>query len=266
MSAAEAADRFEGKMMESVLNNMTVEGKAQILVDSLPYIRDFNQKIIVVCYSCSNLLSDEQEKDVMRDIALLKSIGMKPILVHDSRMGHDKFRENKRLAKLIELCGIKAVGICGFDYQTLHMTLENNYIPVVTPNDIDTEDTPISPEEAAVQIALAMKAEKVLFMGKEDGIHDPETGKIISQMTIGEVMALRSAGHCDAPEKARLRVKVDYALQLLQQGIPRVHIISGQMAHAMVIEIFSVIGIGTVIMEDREHYYPHELLVHRKRG
>lgn len=120
-----------------------IEDKAQILVDSLPYIRDFNQKIIIISFGCSNILTDEEEQEVMRDIALMKSIGMRPIVVHDTKMGHDKFRENKRIAKMIEFCGVKAVGICGIDLQTIHMTLDNDYIPVITPNDIDNEDTPI---------------------------------------------------------------------------------------------------------------------------
>ena len=67
----------------------------------------------------------------MKDIALLKTVGMRPVVVHDTPMGADKFRENKRIAKLIELCGVKAIGICGMDLDTLHMALDNDFIPVV---------------------------------------------------------------------------------------------------------------------------------------
>ena len=45
-----------------------IEDKAQILVDSLPYIRDFNQKIIIISFGCSNILTDEEEQEVMRDV------------------------------------------------------------------------------------------------------------------------------------------------------------------------------------------------------
>lgn len=234
-------------------NYYTIEDKAQILVDSLPYIRDFNQKIIIISFGCSNILTDEEEQEVMRDIALLKSIGMKPIVVHDTKMGHDKFRENKRIAKMIEFCGVKAVGICGIDLQTLHMTLDNDYIPVITPNDIDNEDIPILPEEAAQAIAVAMGAEKVLFLGKEEGIRDSE-GNIIAQMTYDEVKKLKDSGRFEG----RLLQKVTYALQMIEQGVPRIHILGSKMAHSILVEIFSIIGVGTVIMPDREHYYPHE--------
>lgn len=39
-----------------------IEDKAQILVDSLPYIRDFNQKIIIISFGCSNILTDEENR------------------------------------------------------------------------------------------------------------------------------------------------------------------------------------------------------------
>lgn len=235
------------------------EDKARILVDSLPYIRDFNQKIVIISFGCSNILTDEEEQEVMRDIALLKSIGMKPIVVHDTKMGHDKFRENKRIAKMIEFCGIKALGICGIDMQTIHITLDNDYIPVITPNDIDNEDMPILPEEAARQIAIAVGAEKVMFLGREEGICDEE-GHIISQMTYDEVKAMKDAGRFEG----RLLQKATYALQMIEQGVPRVHIIGSKMAHAILVEIFSIIGVGTVVMPDRQHYYPHEKR-HRER-
>ena len=92
-----------------------VEHKASILIDALPYIRDFNQKTVVIEYGCAEWLSGVEEQRLMQDIVLLKSVGMRPIVVHATRMGLDKFRENKRIAKLLELCGVKAIGICGVD-------------------------------------------------------------------------------------------------------------------------------------------------------
>ena len=114
-----------------------VEHKASILIDALPYIRDFNQKTVVIEYGCAEWLSGVEEQRLMQDIVLLKSVGMRPIVVHATRMGLDKFRENKRIAKLLELCGVKAIGICGVDTETIGLMLDNDYIPVIVPNDID---------------------------------------------------------------------------------------------------------------------------------
>ena len=238
--------------MDRYLEN--IEHKAAVLCDALPYIRDFVNKIIVVEYDCGEWLSGVEEKKMIKDIVLLKSIGVIPIVVHRTQMGVDKFRENKRIAKLLELYDTKAIGICGVDIETIQMMIKNDYIPVITPNDIDNEDTPILPEEAAKEIAVSTGAEKVLFLGKEDGIRDDE-GHIISQMTRDEVVKMYVAGKFEG----RLLQKVTYALQMIEQGVPRVHILGSKMAHALLVEIFSIIGVGTVIMPDKEHYYPHEL-------
>ena len=166
-----------------------IEDKAQILVDSLPYIRDFNQKIIIISFGCSNILTDEEEQEVMRDIALMKSIGMRPIVVHDTKMGHDKFRENKRIAKMIEFCGVKAVGICGIDLQTIHMTLDNDYIPVIVPNDIDNEMEHIDPRDTALEVAVKMQADKLIRMALQEDItsEDVSTNAVMRSAVKGTV-------------------------------------------------------------------------------
>lgn len=56
-----------------------VEHKASILIDALPYIRDFNQKTVVIEYGCAEWLSGVEEQRLMQDIVLLKSVGMRPI-------------------------------------------------------------------------------------------------------------------------------------------------------------------------------------------
>lgn len=228
-----------------------VEAKALILVDALPYIRDFNQKIIVICFEGSRLLSDEEEKETMRDIALLKSIGMRPVVVHDSKMGHDKFRYNKLVAKMIEMSGIKAVGLCGIDLQTLHITLDNDYIPVITPNDIDNEDTPISPDLCAAEIACSLQAEKLIFMSSISGLHDPESGELIGQIRYTDFKAKEQV--CGEVGK-----KAEYTARLLEEGIPRVHFIDARIRHSLLLELFSIRGVGTAVLPDKPHYYPHE--------
>lgn len=227
--------------------------KAGILADALPYFRDFNQKIIVIGYLCSNILSGEEEQGVMQDIALMKSVGMKPVIVHDSRLGADKFRENKRVAKLAELAGVKAVGICGIDEQTLHMTLDNDYIPVVTPNDIDTEMLPLDPADTAREIAVRLQAEKLIYVSKYEGVTWEEGNRILS-MTETELKTYMANQQLD-PDFVK---KLDNAVKALDGGVQRVHLISGRMKHALLLELFSVHGVGTVVMRDDRKLYEHE--------
>lgn len=50
--------------------------------------------------------------------------------------------------------GVKAIGICGMDLDTLHMALDNDFIPVIVPNDIDNEYELIDPKDASLEVAV----------------------------------------------------------------------------------------------------------------
>ena len=64
------------KDMEKVLQ------KAEVLIEALPYIQRFNRKIIVVKYGGSAMSNEELQKNVIKDVTLLKLVGFKPIIVH----------------------------------------------------------------------------------------------------------------------------------------------------------------------------------------
>ena len=125
---------------------MDLNERAEILVQSLPYIQHYNGKIIVVKYGGNAMISDELRETVINDIVLMKCIGFKPIVVHGGgpyissfldRLGEKcKFinglrytdkktmevvqmvlggKVNKDLVTLIEKSGGKAIGLCGLD-------------------------------------------------------------------------------------------------------------------------------------------------------
>ncbi len=119
--------------------------KAQVLIEALPYIQRFNRKIIVVKYGGSAMVDEELKKQVIQDVALLKLVGFKPIVVHGGgkeinnwgskmdmeptfknglRVTDDDTMElaemvlgkvNKNLVQLTESLGVKAIGISGKD-------------------------------------------------------------------------------------------------------------------------------------------------------
>ncbi len=123
--------------------------KAETLVEALPYIRKFKDKIVVVKYGGSAMVDPELQKSVIKDVVMLKLVGMKPIIVHGGGkeiskwvglLGHEsKFVEglrvtdsetmevaemvlgkvNKALVQMIEQLGMKAAGISGKDGNTL---------------------------------------------------------------------------------------------------------------------------------------------------
>lgn len=123
--------------------------KAQVLIEALPYIQRFNGKKIVVKYGGSAMVDDELKKNVIKDVALLKLVGFKPIIVHGGgkeisswikKSGMEpKFinglrvtdaatmeiaemvlnKVNKGLVQMMESLGVKAVGISGKDGSTI---------------------------------------------------------------------------------------------------------------------------------------------------
>lgn len=230
----------------------TISEKAEILIDALPYIRDFNQKVIVVEYGLSDVLEKEQEYLVMKDIALLKTVGMKPIVVHGTKKGADIFRENKRMANLIEQFGIKAIGVCGIDLQTIHMMLDHDYIPVITPNDINNEQENINPEATACEIAEKIQAEKLMFLTRQAGVFDGD--HVIPLLTLSDLEKRLTEGDISDHMKRKLAKGV----HAIEQGVGRVHFVDGRTEHGILLELFSIKGIGTVLLKDKNHLYEHE--------
>ena len=132
-------------------NMQEVLKKAEVLIEELPYIQKFNGKVIVVKYGGSAMSNEELQKNVIKDVALLKLVGFKPIIVHGGgkeisrwveKTGKEaKFvnglrvtdeetmeiaemvlgRVNKRLVSMVEELGVKAVGLSGKDGQMLRV-------------------------------------------------------------------------------------------------------------------------------------------------
>ena len=66
----------------SNLNNFSAEDKASILVEALPYIQEFYGKTIVIKYGGNAMINDTLKEQVMKDIVLMKYVGIRPVIVH----------------------------------------------------------------------------------------------------------------------------------------------------------------------------------------
>ena len=127
------------------MEHLSALEKAGVLIEALPYIQKFNRKIVVVKYGGSAMSNEELQKNVIKDVVLLKLVGFKPIIVHGGgkeisrwvgKVGKEaKFvnglrvtdeetmeiaemvlnRVNKSLVQLVNELGVKAVGISGKD-------------------------------------------------------------------------------------------------------------------------------------------------------
>ncbi len=128
-----------------------LQQKAGVLIEALPYIRHFQGKTIIVKYGGSAMVDHELKKSVIRDVALLKLVGFRPIIVHGGGKEITKWigktgletsfvnglrvtdidtmqvaemvlnRVNKGLVSILEKTGLKAVGISGKDGTTLRV-------------------------------------------------------------------------------------------------------------------------------------------------
>ena len=72
------------EQMRNEINELIEQSKqkAKVLTEALPYIRRFNNCYVVVKYGGSAMKDKNLQKSVIRDVALLKLVGMKPIIVH----------------------------------------------------------------------------------------------------------------------------------------------------------------------------------------
>ncbi|ERI67275.1 acetylglutamate kinase [Clostridium sp. KLE 1755] len=139
MQTCDGRAKMEQKEMDQVMQ------KASVLIEALPYIQKFNRKIIVVKYGGSAMSNEELQRNVIKDVTLLKLVGFKPIIVHGGGKAISKWvgkvgkearfvnglrvtdeetmeiaemvlgRVNKNLVTMVEELGVKAVGISGKD-------------------------------------------------------------------------------------------------------------------------------------------------------
>jgi len=278
--------------------------KAKTLMEALPYIKRFYDKTVVIKYGGSALINDNIKQTVIQDIALMKLVGMHPVIVHGGgpdinafleqmnieskfinglRVTDEKTMEivemvlsgklNKHIVTEIETQGVKAVGISGkdggiikaqkiekdgIDYgcvgdivsvdPTLIQSLINNeFIPVIAPIGKDENGTTynINADYAAVAIAGALKAEKLVFLTDVEGvmrdINDPNS--IMSFISSKKIQKLIE----DGTISGGMIPKVECCMEGIRKGVNNVHILDGRVEHCLILEIFTPEGIGTMI-------------------
>ena len=278
--------------------------RAEILVQSLPYIQHYNGKIIVVKYGGNAMISDELRETVINDIVLMKCIGFKPIVVHGGgpyissfldklgeksefinglRYTDKKTMEvvqmvlggkvNKDLVTLIEKAGGKSIGLCGLDGSLLKakklesevdlgyvgevtsvnteavtMALDAGYIPVIGSMAIGEDGNDlynINADTCAAKIASALKAEKLILLTDVAGVlKDPkDPTSLLSVLRLHEIPKLTLQGVI----KGGMIPKIQCCVESVRMGVERAHIIDGRVPHALLLELFSNDGIGTMI-------------------
>jgi acetylglutamate kinase len=292
--------------------NLTPEDKTNVLIQALPYIRQFHGKTLVIKYGGAAMEKAELRELFAEDVTLLSYIGIRVVVVHGGgpqigevlkRQGKESEfvmglrvtdqetmdivsmvlggKVNKEIVNWINGTGGRAVGLSGVDAEILKtrklqldppegwvgeppdlgmvgevrevktelldLLTEQGYIPVVAPMGVgeDIQLYNVNADMAAGHIAGALRAEKVVYLTDVSGIED-SNGSLITSLNKETVQALQAQGIISGG----MLPKVDACLHALESGVGKAHIIDGRIAHSILLEVFTDLGIGTEIVLD----------------
>lgn len=151
--------------------------------------------------------------------------------------------------KLAPAPGKRDLGFVGeiesVNAEILDMFATRNFLPVISPVGLGSDGASynINADVAAAAIAVATKAQKLIFVTDVPGILD-EAGNLISELTGAELRARLQEG---ATVKGGMQVKAQAILNALEGGVPAVHVVDGRAAHSVVVELFTEKGAGTLV-------------------
>lgn len=176
---------------------------------------------------------------------------------------------NKSLAADLSALGGRAVGLCGIDgglikvhqkneklghvgeideinTKTLDNLLDGGFIPVISSIGIDDDGNPynINADTAAAKIAAALHAESMVVMSNINGVlrDKDDENSLISQMSLADAEELKKSGII----AGGMIPKVDCCTNAVKEGVKKVFIINGEIPHAILIELLTDEGLGTM--------------------
>lgn len=137
--------------------------------------------------------------------------------------------------------------VTAIDTSVVTNLVEDGFIPVIASVGAgdDGGSFNINADLVAGEIASALDAEKVIFLTDVDGLYAnfADKGSLISALTLDE-----AEGMIDAGELASGMIpKVGACVHALRRGVERAHILNGTIAHALLLEVYTDEGIGTMI-------------------
>jgi acetylglutamate kinase len=131
------------------------------------------------------------------------------------------------------------------DPALLNTLLDKSYIPVVAPIAIDRYggSLNINADTAAGDIAIALKAYKLINMTDVDGVMDAKRTMVYRKLSIAEANAMQKSGAIGEG----MIPKVGSLLKAMENGVNFAHIINGNIEHNLILELFTHEGVGTMI-------------------
>ncbi len=277
--------------------------RVSILSEALPYIQRFAGRRIIVKYGGAAMVNQDLQKAVFRDIALLASVGVQPVVVHGGGPEINQWlkklniapefrdglrvtdpetmdvvemvligRVNKKIVSGINHLGASSVGLCGIDggliearpldggshglvgevakvnTDLLIPLLQKGYVPVISSvaNSSEGRSHNINADTVAGELAAALGAEKLILLTDTPGIlrRKEEPSSLIRHLRLSEARKLIDQGVV----KGGMKPKTECCIRSLAQGVSAAHIIDGRIPHALLLEVFTDQGIGTMVV------------------
>ena len=293
------------------LSRKEAETTAQVISRALPYIQRFSGKTVVVKYGGNAMGDDKLKESFARDIVLMKTVGINPVVVHGGgpQIGEllerlsieSKFVDgmrvtdgktmdvvemvlgatvNKEIVNMISAAGGRAFGVTGKDGQlikakklvvshktpemdvpeivdighvgevasinkgVIDMLVNSGFIPVIAPIGVGSDGASynINADLVAGKVAEVLSAEKLILLTNVAGLKD-KSGEILTGLTTARVNELIA----DSTIYGGMLPKIRCALDAVKTGVNSAHIIDGRVEHAVMLEIFTDEGVGTLI-------------------
>ncbi len=158
-------------------------------------------------------------------------------------------------ANFIEACAVSEklgrVGrVTSIDTSVIERLIEDDFIPVIASVGVgeDGGSYNINADTVAAELAGAMGAAKVIFLTDVDGLYRDfeDEDSLISKLSLAEARRMVEGG---AVSRGMLP-KVSACVRAIEHGVPRAHILNGTEHHALLLEVYTDEGVGTMITHD----------------
>ena len=223
---------------------------ASVLIEALPYIREFHGSTIVVKYGGSAMVEDALKRSFARDVVLMKLVGMNPVVVHGGgpQIGEllqrlnipTRFVDGMRVTDQATMDVVQMVlgGLVNKDIVSLLNTAGGRAVGVGA----DGESYNINADFVAAAVAERLNAEKLVLLTNTPGIRDAE-GNTLTRLSKQDVQRLVRCGVI----REGMLPKVECALGAIDGGVGSAHIIDGRVPHALLLEVLTTGGVGTLL-------------------
>jgi acetylglutamate kinase len=126
--------------------------------------------------------------------------------------------------------------------------MDRDFVPVIASIALDETGQAynVNADAVAAELSIALEAEKLVFINDVPGVIGPG-GDLLSELGAAEALRLLRRG--DAVDGGMLP-KLESAVRAIEAGVRRVHLVDGRVEHALVLELFTPEGIGTMIAPD----------------